>query len=287
LSAIDRNVSRLKIISSERIRDELQKILLSPEPSVGLWLLFNTGILRFVLPEMDTLYGVDVIEGQHHKNILTHTFKVIDGLRLKTDNLALLWSALLHDIGKAQTKRFDDAAGWTFYNHEFVGEKIAKRICRKFALSNELTEEILLYIRWHMQPVNLSMASSEITDSALRRLAVNVQDQLDNLFLLCGADITSKNETNVKTRTAKLEVIHKRVLEVLENDKLRAFQSPVRGEEIMDICGLPEGRAVGMIKKAIEEAILDGVIPNEYDAAKEYLLKMKDELLNSNPNTTN
>lgn len=265
-------VERLDIISMERIRDEFIKIMCSPVPSVGLWLLYNTKILHKILPEAVELYGVDEIEGQRHKNNLAHTFQVVDQIAEKTDKPELRLAALFHDIGKPKTKYFDKMRGWTFHNHEFVGSKMVRPIFYRMKFSKDYSKYVTKLVRLHMRPIALT--DKTVTDSGVRRLIVHADEHLDDLMLLAEADITSKNPARVSRRRKNFEKVRERIEEVQEKDALRAFQSPVRGEEIMEISGVAPGPEVGRLKKAIEEAILDGEIPNEYEAAKDYLKKL-------------
>lgn len=268
---------RLKIISAERIKEELFKILSCPQPSIGLILLFQTGLLDIFLPEVAALDGVEEIYGHQHKNNLVHTFKVVDNIAERSDKVLLRLAGLLHDIGKNETKKFAAKIGWTFYQHEHVGRKLVKLIGRRLRFSKEETDYLAKLVRWHQQPI--SLMDEGITDSAVRRLVVNLGEELDDLLILGRSDITTGNPLKKEKRLGNYDRLEKKIVEVVEKDKLRAFQSPVRGEEIMKICALPPSPTVGKIKKAIEEAILDGAIPNEYEAAKNYLLKIKDNFL--------
>jgi poly(A) polymerase len=279
LEAIHDNRERIKIVSAERIQEELLKILQTDEPSIALNLMFQTHLLDLVLPEVAQLDGVEEIYGHQHKNNLVHTFKVVDNVATRSDKVMLRLASLLHDIGKFETKKFLPKIGWTFYQHEHVGKKLVFRIARRLRLSKKDTDYLAKLVRWHQQPI--SLMDDGITDSAVRRLVVNLQDELDDLLILGASDITTGNPYKLKKRQGNYEKLKKRIDEVEEKDKLKAFQSPVRGEEIMKECNLRPGPTVGNIKEAIEEAILDGVIPNEYEAAKEYFLKIRDEHLKS------
>ena len=277
LESVFNNKERIKIISAERIQEELIKLLSCPKPSVGLTLMFQTHLLDFILPEVAKLDGVEEIFGHQHKNNLVHTFKVVDNIAERSDKVMLRLAGLLHDIGKSGTKQFVAGTGWTFYAHEHLGRKMAVDICRRLRFSKEQTQYISKLVRWHQQPI--SLMDEGITDSAVRRLIVSLGDELDDLLILGVSDITTGNPYKLKKRQENYTHLRQRIEEVLEKDKLRAFQSPVRGEEIMADCGLKGGPTVGKIKEAIEEAILEGTIPNEYEAAKKYFLSIKDQYL--------
>jgi putative nucleotidyltransferase with HDIG domain len=276
-AAMERNVARLKIISAERIQEELFKLLAAPAPGIGLQILYDTGLLQKFLPEVADLHGSEEIFGHQHKNVLQHTFKVVDNLAGYTDNVVLRLAGLLHDIGKPQTKKFVAGRGWTFDMHEHLGKKMVSVIGRRLRLSVPQIKYLAKLVRWHQQPI--ALMDEGITDSAVRRLIVNLDDNLEDLLKLCRSDITTGNPNKKERRLKNYDRLEKRIAEVIEKDKLRAFQSPYRGEEIMQECGLKPGPTVGKIKKALEEAILDGVIPNEYEATKKYFLEIKDEYL--------
>ena len=270
---------RLKIISQERITDELLKILESSKPSVGLKLLFISGVLEIIFPEIHQLAGVEQRKDYHHKDVFFHTCEVVDNVSSKTDNIWLRFAALVHDIAKPNTKKFIDGIGWTFHGHEEIGARMIKNIFKKLKLPFHKIEYVEKLVRLHLRPI--ALASEEVTDSAIRRLIVQAGDKLDDLITLCRADITSKNIQKVEKYLENYDLVMRRVKEVEEKDKLRSFQSPVRGDEIMKVCNIPPGKKVGLIKADIEEAILDGLIPNTYEAAFEYLLKIKNKYLNS------
>ncbi len=275
--AIARNRERLKIVSKERVCEEFFKLLATPTPSVGLWILYQTGLINEFLPEVSELNGVEELYGHQHKNNLVHTFKVVDNIAERTDNVLLRFAALMHDIGKPGTKSFIAGRGWAFDMHEHLGKKIVRDVGRRLRMSKGDIEYVALLVRWHQQPI--SLMDEGVTDSPVRRLIVNLKDNLSDLLTLCRSDITTGNPYKLKKRLKNYDFLEKRIFEVMEKDKLRAFQSPVRGEEIMELSGLKAGPTVGKIKKRIENAILDGEIPNEYDAARVYFEKIKDEFI--------
>jgi putative nucleotidyltransferase with HDIG domain len=269
---------RLKIVSQERITDEFMKILLSPKPSIGLKLLHESGVMQNVFPELSNMAGVDQRKDFHHKDVFYHTMIVVDNISEVSENLWLRFAALVHDIAKPHTKKFVDDIGWTFHGHEELGARLMKEIFHRLKLPLNKLSYIQKLIRLHLRPI--ALVDEQVTDSAIRRLIVEADEDLDDLITLCRADITSKNPAKVNRYLENYEIVMAKVKEVLEKDKLRAFQSPVRGEEIMKICNIPPSRKVGEIKKAIEEAILDGKIANDYEEALNYFLSIKDEFLN-------
>ncbi|MDO8499613.1 MAG: HD domain-containing protein [bacterium] len=277
LQSIHKNRERLSIVSAERVREELFKLMTCAQPSIGLFLMFQTHLMDLVLPEICKLDGVEEIYGHQHKNNLVHTFKVVDNIATRTDKVLLRFAGLFHDIGKPQTKKFMPKIGWTFHQHEHVGKKMVYIICRRLKFSKNETDYLAKLVRWHQQPIGLM--DNGITDSAVRRLIVSLGEELDDLLILGVSDITTGNPYKLKTRQANYIHLRARVAEVMEKDKMRSFQSPFRGEEIMAEAGLKPGPTVGKIKDAIEEAILDGVIPNDHDAAKDYFQKIKDQYL--------
>lgn len=268
---------RLKIVSQERITDEFLKILASPEPSVGLKLLYFSGVMEVIFPEIARLAGVDQRKDFHHKDVFFHTCQVVDNISRATDNVWLRFTALVHDIAKPQTKRFVENTGWTFHGHEEIGARMMKSIFKKLKLPLTHLEYVEKLVRLHLRPIVLS--KEEVTDSAIRRLIVSAGEDLEDLITLCRADITSKNPEKVNKYLENYEAVMKKVWEVEEKDKLRSFQSPVKGETIMEVCGLKPSKKVGEIKSAIEDAILDGQIGNNYEEAYTYLLKIKDKYL--------
>ena len=270
---------RLEIVSQERKTDEFLKILKSPKPSVGLKLLQITKVMEVIFPEISQMIGVEQREEYHHKDVFYHTLEVVDNISKKTDNVWLRFAALVHDIAKPKTKKFVEGTGWTFHGHEEFGARMMKSIFRRMKLPMNQLDYMEKLVRLHLRPI--ALVSDDVTDSAIRRLIVTADEDLEDLITLCRADITSKNPEKVERYLQNYETVIKKVLEVKEKDKLRAFQSPVSGEVIMQVCNLSPSKKVGEIKTAIEEAILDGIIANNYEEAYEYLLKIRDQYLDN------
>ena len=269
--AIERNRERIHIITKERIVDELNKIMGSRKPSVGLYLLDKTGLLSLIFPELSALKGIETKEGRGHKDVFVHTLQVVDNVAEKSDNLWLRWAALLHDIGKPRSKAWDPKMGWTFRNHNYIGAKMIPGIFKRMKMpQNEKMDYIRKMVDLHMRPINL--IEDIVTDSAVRRLLFEAGNDIDDLMILCNADITSRNEEKVERFHKNFELVKQKMVELEERDRIRNFQPPVDGIEIMELLHLEPCALVGELKSKIKDAILDGVIPNEHDAAKEYLL---------------
>ncbi|MCQ2323771.1 MAG: CCA tRNA nucleotidyltransferase [Paludibacteraceae bacterium] len=274
--AITRNNERIHIITKERIVDEINKIMLSRRPSVGWLLLDKTGLLPLIFPELSALKGIDTKDGRGHKDVFLHTLQVLDNISMKSGNLWLRWAALVHDIGKPKSKAWEDGVGWTFKNHNYIGARMLPRIFKNMKMpQNEKMDYVIKMVDLHMRPINL--IEETVTDSAVRRLLFEAGDDIDDLMMLCDADITSRNPEKVQRYHRNYEILRQKMIELEERDRIRNFQPPIKGEEIMRLLHLEPCSLVGELKSAIKEAILDGAIRNDYDEALAYLYKLAKE----------
>lgn len=276
MDSMRRMASRLKILSQERISEELNKMMLCRRPSMAFRLMDDAGLLPYILPELLALKGVETVEGRGHKENFTHTMAVLDNVAEMSDKLWLRWAALLHDIGKAATKRFDPAVGWSFHGHEVVGSKMVPGIFNRLKLPVDDAKYVRKLVWLHLRPI--ALVDDEVTDSAVRRLLFDAGDDVDDLMLLCSADITSKNEAKVARIKSNFELVKRKLVEVEAKDAVRNFKNPITGEHVMEVYGIGPGKEIGALKEAVKEAILDGVISNNYEEADAYMRRLASEM---------
>ena len=277
MDSIKQNKERIKIISQERVTDEIIKILKTNKPSIAFHFLKELDFLKLIFPELDVMSGVDIINNMGHKDVFIHTLEVVDNAAKLTNKMEIRFAALVHDIAKPPTKRFDKKKGWTFHGHEEIGRRMLINVARRMKLSNELRDYLMILTKLHLRPI--ALAKKEISDSAVRRVMFEAGDFIDDLMILCRADITTKNPHKIKKYMNNFERVDMLMKNVKMKDEMKAFQSPVKGNEIMETFSLSEGKIVGKIKKAIEDAILDEKIPNTYDDAHAYMMEIKDQFI--------
>ena len=277
MESIRNNKDRIKIISQERITDEIIKILKTNKPSIAFYFLKELDFLKLIFPELDVMSGVDIINNMGHKDVFIHTLEVVDNAAKLSNKMEIRFAALVHDIAKPPTKRFDKKKGWTFHGHEEIGRRMLIKVAKRMKLSNELRDYLMVLTKLHLRPI--ALAKKEISDSAVRRVMFEAGEFIDDLMILCRADITTKNPHKIKKYMNNFERVDTLMKNVKMKDEMKAFQSPVRGKEIMETFSLSEGKIVGRIKKAIEDAILDEKIPNTYDDAHAYMMEIKDQFI--------
>ena len=275
--SIKDNNERIEIVSFERITAEIIKMLNSPKPSIAFYLLKELDLLKFVFPELNIMSGIDVINKQTHKDVFIHTLEVVDNAAKLSDKTEIRFAALVHDIAKPQTKRFDKKRGWTFHGHEEIGRRMLINVAKRMKIPNQMRDYLMILTKLHLRPI--ALAKKEITDSAIRRLMFEASDHIDDLMILCRADITTKNPNKIKKYMNNFERVEKLMSDVKMRDEMKAFQSPVNGKKIMETLDLKEGVKIGLIKNKIEDAILESIIPNTYEDAFEYMMKIKDDIL--------
>jgi len=278
--SIVKNKERIKIVSSERITAEIIKMLNSKKPSIAFYLLKELSLLEFVFPELNIMSGVEVINNKSHKDVFIHTLEVVDNAARLSNKMEIRFAALVHDIAKPQTKRFHKKKGWTFHGHEEIGRRMLIKVAKRMKLANELRDYLMILTKLHLRPI--ALAKKEITDSAVRRVMYEAKDNIDDLMILCRADITTKNPTKIKKYMKNFERVELLMSDVKTRDEMKAFKSPVDGYEIMKKLNLKEGLKIGLIKNKIEEAILENIIDNDYDQAYKYMMDIKDDILKNN-----
>ena len=279
-NSIIKNRERIKIVSFERITAEIIKMLNLKKPSIAFYLLKELSLLEFVFPELDIMSGVEVIDNKSHKDVFIHTLEVVDNAAQLSEKMEIRFSALVHDIAKPQTKRFNKKKGWTFHGHEEIGRRMLYGVAKRMKLPNDLRDYLMILTKLHLRPI--ALAKKEITDSAVRRVMFEAGEYIDDLMILCRADITTKNPIKIKKYMKNFERVEELMSDVKTRDEMKAFKSPVDGYEIMKVLDLKEGKKIGLIKNKIEEAILENIIDNDYDQAYKYMMKIKDDILTKN-----